>query len=265
MSTKGYLLAAFGTGDPDLFQRSFLSIYRHSAPIDTMPCAFCITSDRIRKKLLRSGAKPCLYSPEEAAEFLLQRGVKDLLVDAMFLSDAGEYRKLRTLCLGWKERFETVRLTLPWLKRDLEKVSTVLMELLPDNQEKQYVLIGHGSKDSSNEEYRALENMLEVRGREDIRVVLAEGPHEIEELLEDLYKSKWMKNESTLAFHPLMFCAGHHIHEIYDMLPGVMQSMDQPYEVSLKGLGEYENVATLFSKISLRSNGDCSDPEFECL
>lgn len=208
------VVACFGTGNPALFNKTFYHLYEELSRNIRIPCYLILTSslffDSLRNKGMVKGFKE-----------LKELGYRRILVIPAILADGKEYQKLleEVEAAG----FERATVYRPMLEEYAEEIASMLSEILPKDKSS-YILLGHGSKKSTNQEYANLKEELVRIGRDDIDVSL---------MIDDEYKEE-------AVYFPLFLCAGHHYQEFISRHP------DNEYYQ--KSLAEYDEIIEMIRK-----------------
>ena len=150
----GIVLVAFGSRLPEA-QVSFKNIDRKvKAAFPETPVRWAYTSSIIRKKLAKQGKH--LDSPKEALTKMLEQGFTHVAVQSLHTIGGKEYQELLRSVRRFDDSdgFERIRVGNPLLstQKDLEKMTTALLENIPKEREKGdgVVFKGDGTHHPSN-------------------------------------------------------------------------------------------------------------------
>ena len=174
MTDRGLLAVSFGTSVPqaEAAIRSVEDALRNAFPDRAFGRAF--TSRIICRKLEREG-RPA-DSPETAMERLLAQGVRDLLIQPTHLTPGEEFDKLCRIADGFRDRFDTVRVSRPLIsgEGDLLAVADAVLRHYPQRENEALVLMGHGSEHFANMIYPAMQTAFRLKGAENVFVSTVE-------------------------------------------------------------------------------------------
>ncbi len=205
----GWVSAAFGTADPQRFDRCFAAVHQAAVQqIPPLPSALALTSPRIQAHLAAQG-KP-LPLVGEALSQLAEQGCRRVIVNSLLLAEGAEWDKLQSQVEQRRTDFDQLILIPPLLSSRSQACAQTLAALFPAEPGLTRVLLGHGCAQGENSAYAALQAQLRAACRDDLSIALLHGRPCLSELLEKWNQSGARRIE--LSF--LMLCAGHHAQEV---------------------------------------------------
>lgn len=202
------LTVAFGTAEVQRFERCFAPL--HQAAVGRfvgLTSEMALTSPRIQAKLALQGWTLPLV--EEALTSLKASGCRRVVVWSLFFAKGKEWEKLCTQIESWRSCFEQLILTAPLLSHSPSACAQTLSELFPVSETPR-ILLGHGQSQGCNDDYSALQQVLNDLHRSDLRIALLHGEPSLPQTMEALRREGC--RSAPLNF--LMLCAGHHAAEI---------------------------------------------------
>lgn len=267
------LAMSFGTSFADTREKTIGAIERRMA--ERFPeCTVqrCFTSRMIRKKLLeRDGLK--IDSPEEALQNARERGIRELVIQPLYLMHGFEHRRLMEAIRQAAPSFDRFAVGKPLLSEDTDfwaMADAVLRNLPAPEADTAVVLMGHGNekkkkpvsehekaeKDKKasgrdihdNAVFAGLQQTLRGKGADNYFVATVEGQPEIGDIL-PLIKERGFRK---VVLAPFMVVAGDHARndlagEDEDSWKNIFIRSGFQVKTVLRGIGEWEEVQDLFA------------------
>lgn len=235
------LTVAFGTAEVQRFDRCFAAL--HQAAVQRfvgLTCEMALTSPRIQAKLARQGM--ALPLVEEALASLQASGCRRVVVLSLFFANGKEWEKLGAQIESWRSRFDELILTPPLLTHSLTACAQTLSELFPVS-EKPRILLGHGQSQGCNDDYSALQQVLDDLHRSDLRIALLHGEPSLMQSMNALR----MEGCRSASLNFLMLCAGHHAAEISASVQNLTtEEVSLSLDISSMELGACPDFQQLF-------------------
>ena len=205
----GWVSAAFGTADPQRFERCFAAVHQSAVQqFPPLPNALALTSPRIQAHLAAQGKSLPLVG--EALSQLAEQGCRRVAVNSLLLAEGAEWDKLRSQVEQRRADFDPLILIPPLLCSRSQACAQTLDALFPAEPGLTRVLLGHGCAQGANSAYAVLQTQLRAAGRDDLSIALLHGDPSLGELLE-----KWNQSGARrIELNFLMLCAGHHAQEV---------------------------------------------------
>ncbi len=246
---KAILAVSFGTAYGDTRKKTIGAIEADLAaafPDRRLYAAW--TSGMILRKLEKRGEEAPM-TLTRALETMERDGVKDLLVQPTFFLEGYEMRLLRETLEAWKGRFQTLRLgkVLVAGPADLEALAAALERQFDRvGEDEVLALMGHGSEETAENPYEALNAAFRRDGRPNFAAGTVEFDPGIGPVL-DLVRQRKPKK---VYLAPLMIVAGDHANndmagEEPESWKNRMAALGTEPECILRGLGEYPEVRAL--------------------
>ena len=264
------LAVSFGTSFADTREKTIGAIERRLEKMfPDCTVQRCFTSRMIRKKLLeRDGLK--IYSPEEAMQKALEKGIRELIVQPLYLMHGFEHRRLMEAVLDTAPSFDKLAVGKPLLSDDADfytMADAIRRNLPAPEPDTAVVLMGHGNEKKKkpipsdakteslsardihdNEVFAVLQQTLRDTGADNYFVATVEGEPEIGDIL-PLIKERGFR-EVILA--PFMVVAGDHARndlagESEDSWKNIFIRSGFQVETILRGIGEWQEVQDLFA------------------
>jgi len=199
------------------------------------------TSRIIIKRLNERGIKK--ENPLNALKQLHADGYTHILIQASTVIDGVEMESLNKNVDEVKSLFKDIRIGDPLLysPHDYENVIEVITINTDNNRA--YVLVGHGTSDATTAQYAMLDYMLKSKGHKNFFVGTIEGYPEFDDMLNQL-KSSVLKK---VILMPFMFVAGEHAkNDIAEDWKNDLEKEGFQVEVLMKGLGENTEIQDLY-------------------
>ena len=255
------LAVSFGTSYPETRERTIGAIEKRVAEeFSEASVHRCFTSRMIRRKLLeRDGLR--VDSPEEAILSAKERGVRELIVQPLYMMYGKEYDSVAAVLDRLEDGcFEKTAFGKPLLaeERDFRILTEAIRRHLPLKEpctDTAVILMGHGTKPSSdravpdpNAVYRRLQKCLRAAGGPDYFIATVEGSPCLADILAQVSPDRYRK----VVLAPLMITAGDHaIHDMAgegeDSWKNVFLKKGFDVKTDLRGIGEWEEVQELFA------------------
>lgn len=268
------LAVSFGTSFADTREKTIGAIERRIA--ERYPdCTVkrCFTSRMIRKKLLeRDGLK--IDSPEEAMQKAQEMGIRELVIQPLYLMHGFEHRRLMDSIQEAGPFFDRIAVGKPLLSEDADfrTIAAAIQKNLPAPEpDTAVVLMGHGNtgkkKPAPAEEpvnrarenaaqddihdnavFAVLQRTLRDSGADDYFIATVEGEPEIGEILPVIKERGFRK----VILAPFMVVAGDHARndlagEDEDSWKNIFIRSGFQVETVLRGIGEWQEVQDLFA------------------
>ncbi|MBR0093083.1 MAG: sirohydrochlorin cobaltochelatase [Lachnospiraceae bacterium] len=178
-------------------------------------------------------------------------GIRHLIVQPTHLMNGFEYTDLKDELDKYNDKFDSIVLAEPLLT-DTEDFDTVVKAITEktaayDDGKTAIVFMGHGTEAASNQVYSAMQEALQVAGKENYYV----GTVEAEPTLDDVMAAMDGKGYERVILEPLMVVAGDHANN--DMAGDEEDSWKtvltgEGYEVVclLDGLGQIYEIQQLY-------------------
>lgn len=205
------------------------------------------TSDIIIKKLAKEGV--LIDTVEEALHKISAAGADRLYVVPTHMLAGIEYRKLLQELEPFREKFQAVTVTPAVLQHeeDCEELIPVLRQILRFREDREYILMGHGTEAEANERYGQMNEALAREGLHNVRIASVEARPDILDAIEELRKRGTGK---PVVLHPFMVVAGDHAHNDMagevDSFAAALRHEGYQVETVVKGLGEYAAFRSLY-------------------
>lgn len=250
---KAILVVSFGTSYNDNRERTIGAVEREIAgafPDFTVKRAF--TSQFIIDKLkARDGL--IIAGVDEAMQDLAEQGCEVLIVLPTHVMNGIEYDEMVAHVMAYRTLFKSLALGRPVLgaREDFAEVIEILTEVTSEYncENTSIVFMGHGTDHEANAIYANLAGDFKAAGYTNYVVGTVEADPSLEDVIEEVKGTGAKK----VVLIPLMIVAGDHANN--DMAGDGENSWKSRfkaagYEVEcvMKGLGEYEQIQTLFVK-----------------
>jgi sirohydrochlorin cobaltochelatase len=248
---KGILLVAFGSSIPEA-QVSFRNIERRAkATFPDIPIRWAYTSSIIRHKLAKEGKR--LDSAEVALAKMMDEEFTHVAVQSLHTIGGQEYHDLRRNAHAFGQMaggFDRIVVGYPLLatERDMQRVTDILLRIIPTERQKQdaVILMGHGTHHPSNAFYAALMYHLQRRDP-NVFVGTVEGAPGIDDIKETLMEKRIKK----AYLMPFMSVAGDHaINDMAgdeeDTWKSILTRVGVQCVPILKGTAEYDEIVDIW-------------------
>ena len=244
------LVVSFGTSFADTREKTIGALEK------TLAAAFpdrafyrAWTSGFIRRKLLKTTGET-IDSVEDALDRMAADGVTDVLVQPTHMLPGEEFELVRKALEAGKGRFASLRLGAPLLSTpaDTELLARAIEEIFASVKDSEMLcLMGHGSENLEPNVYEDLDLLFRAREKENFCVGTVEFQPGFEPVLERIRQRK----PERVVLSPLMVVAGDHANndmagEEPDSWRSQVEAAGYPTECVLRGMGEYENIRTLY-------------------
>lgn len=280
---KGLLVVSFGTAHAAGCEKTIGAIERDLA--DAFPDRqFCraFTSRVIRRKIEKEKG---ITIPDvtEALTKMAADGITDLLVQPTHMLNGQENRSMLETISAQADLFKTIRVGNPLLTDtpDLDEIADCIPGLFPEvgsdelprserseeglpqniiprnkqnkpedlltnhNSKDILLLMGHGSPDSDNSVYTAINERLVKAGHGNIMIALLEAHPTLSDLLPEIRKM----SPNRIFLSLFMVVAGRHArHDLTGQNPEAWQKVLRDFETVpiLKGMGEYPEIRKIY-------------------
>lgn len=273
---KLLLAVSFGTSFADTREKTIGAIERRIA--ERFPdCTVqrCFTSRMIRKKLLeRDGLK--IDSPEEAIRNAVEKGIRELIIQPLYLMHGFEHRRLMESVREAKSSFDRLAVGKPLLseENDFYRMADAIRRNVPaPDPDTAVVLMGHGNEKKrkniqaesgtepavtaenvtpeeiqDNAVFAILQQTLRKKGADRCFIATVEGQPELGDVLPLIRERGFRK----VILAPFMVVAGDHARndlagDDRDSWKNIFARNGFEVETVLRGIGEWEEVQDLFA------------------
>lgn len=205
---RALLIASFGTTVPQAARELAALETALAAAAPGWTAARAYTSGMVRRILARQGQP--VDSVAEALARLKAAGAEEVFVQPTHFLSGIEYDKLRAEAAAAAEGFARLRVGRPLLDSTeaVRQLADILAGLHPARQGQAVVLMGHGTTAGANLVYPAMQAVLDLAGRPDIRVGTVEGWPTLAEVCGQLAVRPGV---GRVKLAPLMLAAGDHV------------------------------------------------------
>lgn len=248
---KGILVISFGTSYEETLKKNIEAIENKIrdafSPIEVRRA---FTSNMIIKKLKREQGLE-IHTPEEALKAMVEDGFTEIYVQPLHVIPGFEYEKVRYAAVRAKHNKQVkIQLGMPLLnlmEHYHEMVNIFDKEFAPEREGHGYVLMGHGTEHFANAAYTMLQRIFDDK-RSDVIIANVEGYPELDHVLDHI-RSEYQ----SVTLYPLMMVAGDHaqndmIGDEEDSFKSILTAEGLTVDYVLKGMGEYEDIQSLFVK-----------------
>ena len=264
------LAVCFGTSFADTREKTIGAIERRlEERFPDCTVQRCFTSRMIRKKLLeRDGLE--IYSPEQAMRNAKEKGIRELIVQPLYLMHGFEHRRLMEAVREAAPSFDKLAVGKPLLSDDTDfstMADAILRNLSAPEPDTAVVLMGHGNEKKTrhipentkaeimsardiqdNAVFAGLQQSLRKAGADNYFVATVEGEPEIGDILPVIKERGFRK----VILAPFMVVAGDHARndlagEDEDSWKNIFTRSGFQVETVLRGIGEWEEVQDLFA------------------
>ena len=264
------LAVSFGTSFADTREKTIGAIERRlEERFPDCTVQRCFTSRMIRKKLLeRDGLE--IYSPEQAMRNAKEKGIRELIVQPLYLMHGFEHRRLMEAVREAAPSFDKLAVGKPLLSDDTDfstMADAILRNLSAPEPDTAVVLMGHGNEKKTrhipentkaeimsardiqdNAVFAGLQQSLRKAGADNYFVATVEGEPEIGDILPVIRERGFRK----VILAPFMVVAGDHARndlagEDEDSWKNIFTRSGFQVETVLRGIGEWEEVQDLFA------------------
>jgi sirohydrochlorin cobaltochelatase len=199
------------------------------------------TSRIVIKRLGERGIER--LNPARALAQLAEEGYTQVLVQPSTVIDGFEMESLRRDVGEAANRFTDIRVGDPLLYATGDYTAVIEALTAGTDPEKAWVLVGHGTHDSSTAQYAMLDHMLRAQGQDHFFVGTLGGYPDREYVLDRLRGTAYRQ----VVLVPFMFVAGDHAHN--DIAVDWKEAFEQAgydVEVRMEGLGQNAAVQELY-------------------
>lgn len=249
---KGIIIVSFGTSEILGLKQNIENINNKVKKEfkEEFKVLNAFTSKFIIKKL-KEKSNVHVLNFSEALDNMYESGVEDIFVLPLYILPGGQYEGVKEVLESYKEKFNTIKVAKPLLNGEKEEYKNVILAIknyFP--KDKDILLIGHGTKDKYNEFYKILENKFRENNIDNVYIGTLENGKSNIELAKEL-KALGIKDIYIAPF--LIVCGSHVIKDINGednekSWKNVFKNEGFDVEISLKSLGEYDEILNLYIK-----------------
>lgn len=244
------LVVSFGTSHMDTLEKTISAIEKQIGsdfPDYTVCRAF--TSGIIMDVWKKRGVD--IKNAGQILEGLLANGYETVIVQPTHIINGDEHEKMLSQIAPFKESMK-ILVGKPLLTDfcDFKRVAEAIICQTADlGEDEGLILMGHGSGHYSNAAYAQMEYVLRDMGLKRAFIGTVEGYPGLDEVTRRLSESREIKR---VRLQPFLIVAGDHAKN--DMAGGepgswksVLEQMGYSVSCTVKGLGEYEAIRSIFS------------------
>lgn len=248
---KALLVISFGSSYTDA-RKAIENIEQHLARQYPRHNLFRAFTSRIIIKKLKERDGLHFDTPAQALKKIFEQGYQELVCQSLHVINGYEYESTHKEIMQSVGQFEQLSLGKPLLteQSDYETVTEIFRDSVPKDEA--LLLMGHGTYHFANASYCMLEEMFRCQGMDNIFVATVEGFPDIHHIISKIKKTGFTK----VNLMPFMIVAGDHAindmaGEDDDSWKNILQSQGFSVDVTLKGLGEYPQIAELYYQHSI--------------
>ena len=249
---KGIIIVSFGTSEvlglrqnieniENKFKKEFKEEYK---------ILNAFTSNFVINKL-KEKSNISVLSFSEALDNMYDEKIEDITILPLYILPGGQYEGVKKVLHCYKEKFNNIKIAKPLLngeKNEFQDVILAIKSHLP--KDKGIVLVGHGTKDEYNKFYKMLEDNFRENNIDNVYVATVEYGKSNIQLAKEL-KGLGLNDIYIAPF--LIVCGSHVVKDINGdenekSWKNVFKSQGFNVEVSLKSLGEYDEILDLYIK-----------------
>lgn len=156
---KGILLVSFGSGNKEAVEETLGKLKKEAEErFPTYAIYQAFTSGQIREKW-REIYQISVDSPEQAFCNMQQEGIEQVVVQPVYVVQGQEFEKVRGQVEMWRKQFRLLKFGKPLLSQeeDYKRCVHVIDNRWPAESGKSRVIVGYGTKESSQSAYGMLE------------------------------------------------------------------------------------------------------------
>lgn len=250
MKKYGILVVSIGTASEDAEEKSIFALEKKIVEMYPDRQVFqAYSSLKVRQLLVGRGRQ--ILSVKEALREMLAKGITHCVILPTYLIYGEEYEKLVQAVETEKKNFSEIVIAKPLAadREDRDYIAHMLRKVYVQQPDTAIVMMGHGTCQSGNAAYEEMQNVCKESGYEDIYIGTVKSYPSIDAIIQKLSDACVKK----VILLPFLFVAGSHVRR--DMIGEHPNSWrrqleQQGIEVTavLKGLGEYEEIRTLYCK-----------------
>lgn len=205
------------------------------------------TSKRIRQRILEQEG---IWIPgvKEAMEELLERGIRDVIIQPLHVLDGSEHRSMIEELKSFEASFSQIVTGALLLssEKDKKRIVRVIGGEIRPGVGKALVLAGHGAG-SADAVYREMDDWFAAEGYGDIILGTMEGELGFAHVLARIRS----RRPEGIVLAPFMITAGKHAvrdlcGEQKDSWKSRLEEAGFPVECILRGMGEYEGIRRIY-------------------
>lgn len=245
---KAIIAASFGTTYEKALENSISALentFAASFPEYEVRRAF--TSRHVISALRKKGS--IVDTVSDAFEKLIAEGFDEIIVQPTHIIGGNEYERLCREAEMFRDRFKRLVIGRPLLSDDDDIGAVCGFFEKKFGGEKAVTIMGHGTEHAANEVYRKLWDRFAADGFDSIFVGAMEGSLTIADIIPKLKSGGYHE----IVVTPLLLVAGEHAYN--DMAGDGPTSWRSVLEAEgfgsvpvIKGLGEYEEIRSLYSE-----------------
>lgn len=258
---EAVLLVSFGTSYHEARVNSLERIAEDMQKESGLKVYQAFTSGVIIHKLAGQNIK--IDSVKEAVERALADQVRILYVIPTHMIPGYEYQKLIQQLSEYEGSFERMKIADAVLacREDCGRIARLMKQILQPDEDKEYILMGHGTEADANIRYQQMNEAFEEAGMDNFRIASVEARPD----LEDAVKALRLRGKSKkVVLHPFMVVAGDHArNDMAGEENGSQSFLSRLQEAGfqagavIKGLGEYPQFRRIYMEklFRLREKG----------
>jgi len=190
---------------------------------------------------------------DEALFYLSSEGYKEVIIQPLHVMAGKEYEDIKEVMKNYSYSFKSLKIgrsLLGFKGKELEEAcDRVINSIITEkDKNKNIVIIGHGSKVSSNEGYYKLEERFKYLGYEKLLIGTLDGERDQEVIINEL-KEKEIKEVLVMS---LLILPGNHAKKQIESGEKSwvhrLRNQGIRVEVNMKALLEYEEIRSIYKK-----------------
>lgn len=249
---KAIIVVSFGTSYLEAIEKSIGKIEnRIRERFEEYEVYRAFTAHRIIKKL-REKHSIVVPTPEEILDNLHKEGYEEIIIQPLHIIPGEEFQYINRVRDEYKNKFNTLYVGRPVFYyegiEDIPNDYSLFIESIKDLiNDKNVVMVGHGTAHPSNAVYGCLQCVLEDKGYNNVFIGTVEGYPTFESVLNRLNK----RSIKEVTIVPLMLVAGDHAvndmaGEDEDSWKSMLEANGIKVNMYLYGLGEHEGFEDLY-------------------
>ncbi|MFV0502566.1 MAG: sirohydrochlorin cobaltochelatase [Lachnospirales bacterium] len=246
MSNKAILVVSFGSSYKGTREKTLDVIEREIREAFPEYKIYSAYTSKTILKILKTRDSLEVYSVVEAFEKIQQDGIQEIIVQPTLMLNGVEFNIMKEEASKFKDKFQSIKFGDPLLSTtaDFFAVVNSFLKSAPSISENEaIILMAHGNKNFSNDEYTSLKYIFKTKGKEHIYLGTGEYSKDIVNIIDILKR----RNYKKIILIPFMIVAGKHA--IKDMASedegswmSLLNKAGFEVECIVKGLGENREI-----------------------
>ncbi|MGL4950103.1 MAG: sirohydrochlorin cobaltochelatase [Anaeroplasmataceae bacterium] len=249
---KAILLVCFGTANKEAIENCIVPMEEEiRKEFNNKYLVLKAFTSKILMKTLKAKHGITVPRIDEALFFLASEGYEEVVIQPLHVMAGSEYEDIKNVMDTYSKSFRALKIgktLLGFKEKELEIACDRFVDAISSEvpKDKNVVLVGHGSKNGSNESYYKLEERFKELGFDKLLIGTIDGDRNVDVIISEL-KEKEVRETIII---PILILPGNHAKK--DIESGEkswaqkLRNEGIEVEVNMKALLQYDKIRSVY-------------------